>query len=275
MKTILITGCSTGIGYATALFLREKGWHVIASCRQAEDVVRLTAEGFECYQLDIDAPDQIKSLFTQLANRTLHAIFCNAGYGQTGAVEDISRKALREQFETNVFGTWECIHYAMKHFRQQGYGRIIVNSSVLGFAGMPWRSAYNSSKFALEGLCDTLRAELLDSPQDIFVSLLQPGPIKSDFRKNALMKFNQHIDVENSIHKEAYHHQLERLNRVGTTNRFTLPAKSCAIAVYQALEAKKPKARYQVTTPTKLYWWLKRLLPTALLDKANHAGGNK
>ena len=273
-KTILITGCSSGIGYATALYLQQSNWQVIASCRKTEDVIRLQQAGFECVQLDVTNSQQIKYVLQDIsANRTLDAIFCNAGYGQTGAVEDISRSALREQFETNVFGSWECIQHAMAIFRRQGHGRIIVNSSILGFAAMPWRGAYNSSKFALEGLCDTLRTELLGS--DIFVSLLQPGPITSQFRPNALAKFHQHIDWQNSFHQQAYQQQLNRLNTKGNANPFTLPAEACAKAVLRCLNSSKPKARYQVTFPTKLYWWLRRLLPTRYFDWMNWKGGNK
>ncbi|SMB86323.1 Short-chain dehydrogenase [Pasteurella testudinis DSM 23072] len=273
-KTVLITGCSSGIGYATALYLQQHGWQVIASCRKAEDVVKLQQQGLECVQLDITDSAQIRQVLQTLsAERTLDAIFCNAGYGQTGAVEDISRAALREQFDTNVFGTWECIQQAMAVFRRQGHGRIIVNSSILGFAAMPWRGAYNSSKFALEGLCDTLRTEVRDSR--IFVSLLQPGPITSKFRPNALEKFHQHIDWQNSFHASAYQHQLQRLNSKGNANPFTLPAEACAKAVLQCLNSAKPKARYQVTFPTKLYWWLRRVLPTRGFDWANWQGGNK
>ncbi|MGR3808117.1 SDR family NAD(P)-dependent oxidoreductase [Pasteurella testudinis] len=273
-KTVLITGCSSGIGYATTLYLQQHGWQVIASCRKAEDVVKLQQQGLECVQLDITDSAQIRQVLQTLsAERTLDAIFCNAGYGQTGAVEDISRTALREQFDTNVFGTWECIQQAMAVFRRQGHGRIIVNSSILGFAAMPWRGAYNSSKFALEGLCDTLRTEVRDSR--IFVSLLQPGPITSKFRPNALEKFHQHIDWQNSFHTSAYQHQLQRLNSKGNANPFTLPAEACAKAVLQCLNSAKPKARYQVTFPTKLYWWLRRVLPTRGFDWANWQGGNK
>ncbi|TNG93258.1 SDR family NAD(P)-dependent oxidoreductase [Pasteurellaceae bacterium USgator11] len=273
-KTILITGCSSGIGYATALYLQQHDWQVIASCRKTEDVARLQQEGLECVQLDITDLQQIQQVIQQIsANRTLDAIFCNAGYGQTGAVEDISHSALQQQFATNVFGTWDCIRYAMAVFRQQSHGRIIVNSSILGFAAMPWRGAYNSSKFALEGLCDTLRTELRGSR--IFVSLLQPGPIRSRFRPNALAKFEQHIDWQNSVHRNAYQQQLQRLNASGNANPFTLPAEACAKAVLRCLESNSPKPRYRVTFPTKLYWWLRRLLPTRAFDWMNWKGGNQ
>ena len=174
MPSILITGCSSGIGYNTAKFLHQMGWRVFASCRKTEDVERLKAEGFaDALQLDVADDDSINTAFESVLAATggsLDALFSNAGYGQVGAVEDISRTALREQFETNIFGAWQCITLAMKVFRRQGHGRILVNSSILGFAAMPWRGAYNSSKFALEGLCDTLRGEIHGS--GIFVSLL-------------------------------------------------------------------------------------------------------
>lgn len=186
-KTILITGCSSGIGYATAHLLRQDGWRVYSSCRRQEDVARLRAEGFHCVQLDITDDTQIQSAIETVVTEFGHldALFCNAGYGQTGAAEDLNRAALLEQFNTNVFGTWQCINAAMKIFRRQQHGRILVNSSILGYAAMPWRSAYNSSKFALEGLCDTLRLETHSS--GIYISLLEPGPIATRFRPNALV----------------------------------------------------------------------------------------
>ena len=193
MNTILITGCSSGIGYDTAKQLHEKGWRVFASCRRTEDVARLQSEGLaDTLLLDVTDSAQIEATFAHILAQTggrLDALFCNAGYGQVGAVEDIPRIALHQQFNTNVFGTWECITHAMKIFRRQGRGRVLVNSSILGFAAMPWRGAYNSSKFALEGLADTLRHETHGSA--IFVSLIEPGPIATRFRPNALEKFKQ------------------------------------------------------------------------------------
>ncbi len=267
MKTILITGCSSGIGYDTAIQMRAAGWRVFASARKAEDVARLHSEGFESLQLDVTDNIQIKHAFAHIlaqTSGTLDALFANAGYGQVGAVEDISRAALREQFETNVFGTWECIRHAMRIFRQQNHGRILVNSSILGFAAMPWRGAYNSSKFALEGMCDTVRHETAGS--GIHVVLVEPGPITTRFRPNALIKFQQHIDINASIHANAYRAQLARLETEGDAAPFTLSSAACAAVCVQALTAPKPKARYLVTFPTVLFWYLKRLLPTVWLD---------
>lgn len=272
MKTILITGCSSGIGYATAHHLKNAGWRVITSCRKPEDVQRLQYEGFECIQLDVTDSIQIKEVFDYIqTSGRLDAVFCNAGYGQPGAVEDIPREALREIFETNVFGTWEVMNAALRLFRRQNQGRILINSSILGFAAMHFRGAYNSTKFALEGMADTLRHELHGS--NIYVSLIEPGPIQSRFRPNSVVKLHQYIDMESSFHHEAYRKQLARLNTKGNANPFTLPASACAEACLKALNAKVPNARYQVTFPTKLFWWLRRILPTKAFDFMCRKGG--
>ncbi len=266
-STVFITGASTGIGYCVAHGLKARGLHVIASCRDPQDVARLRQEGLSCLLMDVDSSDSIATAFEQLVHMTkgqLDALFCNAGFGQVGAVEDVPRSALKAQFETNVFGTWECIQHALAIMRAQQHGRIIVNSSILGYAAMPYRGAYNASKFALEGMCDTLRHELQDS--SIFVSLIEPGPIVSQFRANALLKFKQHINIEQSVHKASYQKQLARLSQVGATAPFTLPAESCLEVCYKILRARHPKARYPITFPSKLFWVLRRLLPTCLYD---------
>lgn len=268
MKSVLITGCSSGIGLDTALQMKARGWRVFASCRREADVRRLQAQGLETLLLDVDDSAQIAAAFAAVAEQTggtLDALFCNAGYGQTGAVEDVPREALRAQFETNVFGTWECIAEAMKLFRRQGHGRIVVNSSILGFAAMPWRGAYNSTKFALEGMCDTLRHETAGS--GIEVVLVEPGPVATRFRPNALAKFRQYIDMEGSVHREAYQAQLNRLQQEGDAAPFTVSSAACAAVCVTALTAPNPRRRYLVTVPTVLFWYLKRILPTAVLDR--------
>ncbi|MCK3654534.1 short-chain dehydrogenase [Pasteurellaceae bacterium Macca] len=274
-KTILITGCSTGIGYATAHYLAQQGWRVIATCRQVKDVQRLQQEGLETLQLDVTDSQQIQHVFDYIAQQggQLDALFCNAGYGQPGMVEDVPRDALREIFETNVFGAWEVMNRAIAIFRQQNHGRIIINSSILGFAAMPFRGAYSSSKYALEGMADTLRQELHGS--DIHISLLEPGPIQSEFRPNSVQKLYQYIDMEKVHQPEVYANQLQRLTTQGNASPFTLPAIACAKVCLNALTAKKPKARYGVTVPTKLFWWLRRLLPTVLFDWCCRLGGAK
>lgn len=267
-KNILITGCSSGIGYTTAQILQNRGYRVIATARQASDVQRLQQEGFECLQMDLADSDSIHSAVQQLwamTDHKLYAVFNNAAYGQPGAVEDLSRTALRTQFETNLFGTHELTNLLIPIMRQQGYGRIIYNSSILGFVAMKFRGAYNASKFALEGLADTLRLELKNS--GIHVVLIEPGPITSEFRKNAFAKYLEYIDKTNSPHRDTYLAMETRLQKPGPAAPFTLLASAVAEKVILALESRSPKYRYPVTVPTHLFSWLKRLLPASWLDK--------
>ena len=266
---ILITGCSSGIGYHTAILFAQRGWRVFASCRRTEDVARLQAEGLESLQLDVTDSASIHSALQTVLAQTggrLDALFNNAGFGQPGAVEDIHRQAMREQFETNLFGPWELTNAVLPVMRAQGHGRIIYNSSILGFAAMRWRGAYNASKFAMEGMCDTLRQELHGT--GIFVSLVEPGPIESRFRPNALQRFLQNVDVAGSVHREEYEAQLVRLKKEGHAAPFTLPATAVGEAVWQAVNASRPRARYRVTKPTKVFWVLRRVLSTRAFDWA-------
>ncbi|MDN0076256.1 SDR family oxidoreductase [Crenobacter sp. SG2303] len=266
-KTILITGCSSGIGECVALGLAKRGWRVFATCRKPADVARLAAAGLEALQLDVDDSASIDAALGEVIARTggrLDALFNNAGFGQPGAAEDIPRAAMRAQFETNLFGAWELTNKVLPLMRAQGHGRIVFNSSILGFAAMKWRGAYNASKYAMEGLCDTLRQELFGS--GIHVSLIEPGPIRSRFRPNALEKFLANVDIEHSVHHELYQKQLERLKKEGDAAPFTLGPEACLAVCIKALESARPAARYRVTTPTKLFWYLKRLLPSLTLD---------
>ena len=266
-QTILITGCSTGIGYRTAVILKERGYRVIASARKAEDVVRLSNEGFETVQLDLADSDSIKNAVKQVIELTsgkLDGLFNNGAFGQPGAVEDLSRDVLRYQFETNFFGTHELTNLIIPLMREQGKGRIIYNSSVLGFIAMTYRGAYNASKFALEGLVDTLRLELQGT--NIHLSLIEPGPITSDFRKNAFALYKKNIDPDQSYHKITYQAMETRLQKKGPAVPFTLPADAVVKKVIHAMESKTPKIRYYVTFPTYLFGYLKRILPTRLLD---------
>jgi NAD(P)-dependent dehydrogenase (short-subunit alcohol dehydrogenase family) len=252
---------------ATAEGLKEDGWRVFATCRKLEDVAGLIVHGFEAYVMDVDNSESIRAALDAILTASggqLDALFNNAGFGQPGAAEDISRAALREQFETNLFGAWELTNAVLPIMRRQGYGRILFNSSILGFAAMRWRGAYNASKYAMEGLCDTLRLELAGT--GIHVSLVEPGPIESRFRPNALAKFLGNVDIEHSVHRDTYQGQLERLKKEGHAAPFTLPASSVCDTVRKALAARRPVARYRVTVPTKVFWYLKRWLPTRLLD---------
>lgn len=267
VNTILITGCSSGIGYVTAKGLRERGYRVFASARKSEDVERLKAEGFEAVQLDLDDSESIRQAVDQVlewSGGTLDALFNNGAWGQVGAVEDLSREVLRSQFETNFFGTHELTNRVLPVMRKQGYGRILYNSSVLGFIALPFRGAYNASKFALEGLVDTLRLELHGT--DIHPVLIEPGPILTRFRENAYRKFKQNIDAEHSPYHKVYQKMEQKLQTKGPAVPFTLPPEAVLQKVIYALERPRPKIRYYVTFPTYLFAFLRRALPFRVLD---------
>lgn len=267
-RSILITGASSGIGYYCAKALQDDGWQVIASCRQLADVSRLQAEGLSCVQLDLAKSDSIDAALEKTLTLTggkLDALFNNGAYGQPGAVEDLSRETLRKQFETNVFGWCELTNKILPVMHRQGYGRIVQNSSVLGFAAMPFRGAYNASKFAIEGLTDTLRLELRGT--GIEISLIEPGPITSRFRQNALKALNDNIDFNNSRFGFQYAAAVHRLARPGPVSRFTLGPEAVYKRLRHALDSKHPKPRYYVTFPTYLMGTLKRLLSTRMMDR--------
>ena len=266
-KIILITGCSSGSGYSAAVILKARGHHVIATARNNDDVTRLSNEGFTALQLDLAQSESIKNALQEICDLTggkIDVLFNNGAFGQPGAVEDLSREVLTQQFETNFFGTHELTNLVLPIMRQQGYGRIIYNSSVLGLVAMRYRGAYNASKFAIEGLADTLRLELQGS--GINISLIEPGPILSDFRTNSYALYKKHIDPTHSYHKAAYEAMEARLQKEGPAVPFTLPASSVVDKLIHAVEAKRPKIRYYVTFPTYLFAFLKRVLPFSWLD---------
>lgn len=267
-RTILITGCSSGIGRCVARGLKARGYRVFATARRAEDVEALASEGFESLRLDLDDSGSIAAAVDETLARTdgcLHALFNNGAYGQPGAVEDLSREVLRRQFETNLFGWHELTNRVLPAMRRQGNGRIIHNSSILGFMALPFRGAYTASKYALEGLTDTLRLELHGT--GIHVSLIEPGPIESRFRQNAYAAYKRNLDPQTSAYRSRYLKMEERLLKEGPAAPFTLPPEAVLKKVIHALESRRPRARYYVTFPTHLFGVLKRLLTQEMLDR--------
>lgn len=267
--TVLITGCSTGIGYDAAHGLARRGWRVLAACRKPQDCARLEAEGLESFVLDYASEDSLSAAMEQVMARTggrLDALYNNGAFAIPGAVEDLPRGALREIFETNLFGVHDLTRRVIPLMRAQGHGRIVNCSSVLGLVPMKWRGAYVASKFALEGLTDTLRLEMRDTP--IKVVLLEPGPVTSDFRLNARRGFERWIDWENSARADQYRSTLRKRLYAAAQgkDRFELPAAAVTAKLAHALESPRPKPRYYVTTPTYLMGTLRRLLPTRALD---------
>lgn len=267
-RTILITGCSSGIGYDCAHGLKARGYRVFATCRSELDAERLRGEGLESWVLNYEDPASIETGLAEVLNRTggtLDALFNNGAYGIPGLAEDLPTDALRAIFETNFFGYHDLTRQVIPVMRAQGHGRILMNSSILGFIALKWRTAYNSTKYALEGYSDTLRLEMAGAGIDVV--LIEPGPITSDIRKKSVPHYERWIDAEASIRAKHYKTHLEpRLYAPAKVNTFELPASAVTHVVHKALSAKRPKARYRVTTPTKVMAVVKRLLPTRMMD---------
>ncbi|MCV6825914.1 MULTISPECIES: SDR family NAD(P)-dependent oxidoreductase [Halocynthiibacter] len=268
-KSILITGCSSGIGYDAAHGLSERGWRVFATCRQETDCERLRREGLESFVLDYTDEASIEDALTECLERTggtLDALYNNGAIAVPGAVEDIPRDALRLIFEVNLFGYHDLTTRVIKVMRKQGHGRIINCSSILGFAPLRWRGAYNATKHAMEGLTDTLRLEMRGTP--IKIILVEPGPITSRIRQNSVAHFERFVDWKNSARAKQYETLKKRLyvEKEGP-DPFELPARAVTKKLIHALESPRPKPRYYVTTPTYIGGFLKRVLSTRQLDK--------
>jgi NAD(P)-dependent dehydrogenase (short-subunit alcohol dehydrogenase family) len=265
-KSILITGCSSGIGECCARGLKERGWRVITAARKKDDLARLKDEGFDVVQLDYTKPSSIKACAEktlELTDGKLGALFNNGGYGQPGAVEDVPTDALRAQFEANFFGWHDLTSRLLPAMRSNGGGRIVQNSSILGLVSLKYRGAYNASKFALEGLTDALRQELRGS--GIHVSTIEPGPISSRFSDRALIEYKANIDLENSAHSEIYEARIAHMES-GKSNLWERGPEAVLAKLVHALESRYPKPRYYVTFPTHALAFARRMLITRLLD---------
>jgi short-subunit dehydrogenase len=263
-STILITGCSSGIGYETALYLHEKGYKVFATARQEKDVLKLKNLGLTSFLLDVTKPKTITDTLdkiTQITGGKLDVVFNNAGFGQPGALEDVTTDVLKEQFETNVFGLHEVTIQVLKIMKQQGYGTIIQHSSVLGLISLKFKGPYNASKYAIEGLTDTLRLELKNT--NINVTLLNTGPVTSDFRKNAIQKTLDNINIGSSRFREEYHKSMSADKSVVP---FNLEAIEVSKIVEKIICSKKVKPRYYITKATYILGFAKRILSTSKLD---------
>ena len=268
-RSILITGCSSGIGRDAALTLRDQGWTVIAACRKAEDCDALQKMGFISPRIDYTDSETIRTGLEETMSATggrLDAVFNNGAHGIPGPVEDLPTDALRAIFEANFFGWHELTRAVIPVMRAQGHGRIIQCSSVLGFVTMPWRGAYNATKHALEGLTDTLRIEMRDTP--IHIVLIEPGPIRTRIRENSIPHFEKWIDWKSSARAQQYEKSLlAKLYRGSENTPFELEPGAVTRKLIHALDSERPRARYFVTTPTYLMAFMKRTLPTRLLDR--------
>ncbi|MBL8584158.1 MAG: SDR family oxidoreductase [Rhizobiaceae bacterium] len=266
MRTIIVTGASSGIGAYCARALAAEGWRVFATARRPEDIEKLAADGLEAFRLDYRETDSIAALFEAVMSRTggrLDALYNNGAYAQAGAVEDLPVDALREQFEANFFGWHDLTRRVVPVMRRQGNGRIVHCSSILGLVPVRYRGAYAASKHALEGLMLCLRLELRGS--GVGVSLIEPGPVESKIASNGLDWFLKNIDVEGSVHREAYQAQLARMRAGGSKSRLKLGPDAVHAVLRHALLSKRPRPHYVVTRPARVGVLLKRLLPPSLL----------
>ena len=268
-KTVLVTGCSSGIGEATAFHLRDAGWEVLPTARKPEDIARLQAHGFHALQLDLADSASVQNAIKTCLERMpggLGGVVNNAGVAVPGAVEDLSRDALRRQFEVNVFGLQELTNGLIPVFRKQGWGRIVNVSSIYGLVTAPMVGAYCASKHAVESLSDAMRIEL--APAGIGVILIEPGPIVTKFRKNAVAALEDSVLTGNVRYAEAYRKEAERRKRKEKKPDFwNRPPEAVAVKIAHALESPDPKRRYLITPPAYLGAFIKQVLPAALLDR--------
>lgn len=273
-RTIIVTGASSGIGAHCARALKAEGWRVFATARKAEDLAALDADGIEALYLDYTEPASIAALADTVLERTggtLDALFNNGAYAQAGAVEDLTVATLRAQFEANFFGWHDLTRRIVPAMRRQGHGRIVNCSSILGLVPVRFRGAYAASKHALEGLSLCLRAELAGS--GVHVSLIEPGPVASRIASNGLPHFENNIDVEGSVHREAYQAQLARLRGGGVKSRLKLGPDAVHAVLRHALTSPRPKPHYVVTLPARAGVLLKRLLPASIFYRLTATQG--
>ncbi|MEO1542536.1 MAG: SDR family NAD(P)-dependent oxidoreductase [Pseudomonadota bacterium] len=270
-RSVLITGCSSGIGLASAIRLKKRGWRVLGTVRRPEDAARLAERhGVEGLTLELTDKNSIAACAEralELTGGRIDGLFNNAAYGQVGAIEDISVDDLRNQFEVNVFGAHDLTCRVLPAMREAGRGRIVQCSSVLGLVSGPYRGAYSASKYALEAISDAMRLELQGS--GVSVSLIEPGPIRTKFLQTAIDTFKKTIDQEASPHREVYKQRLAKME-AGGNERFKMEPEAVADKVQDALESLTPKPRYFVTTPTYVADSLRRVLPTRMLDRIVH-----
>jgi len=268
-RTILITGCSTGIGSCCARGMKARGWRVFATARKDADIARLKDEGLESLYMDYTEPASIAAAVDHVltaADGRLDALFNNGAYAQPGAVEDLTMAAMREQFETNFFGWHDLTRRVIPLMRQQGHGRIVQNSSVLGLVAMGFRGAYTASKFALEGYSDTLRIELDGTGID--VATIEPGPIESRMGQTAALAARRHIDMENSVHRDYYEHRIAALEQGKGNTRGQLGPEAVLKVLVHACESARPRTHYYVTGQTRIAAAMRRILPGRMLHAA-------
>ncbi len=266
-RTVLITGCSSGIGATTAIHLRDRGWRVAPTARKPEDLERLRSDGFDPISLDVQSPEAVERAIetaTRMFPEGIGALVNNAGFGQPGAIEDITRDELRRQFEVNVIGVHDLTRHLLPAMIGQGYGRIVNIGSILGLYALPFIGAYSASKFALEALTDALRAEM--SGTGLGVSLIGPGPIRSSFRDNAASLTDGSVAGRVSRFDALYERGTRTVKEGKAYSRGTLAPLAVAKKIEHALTSRRPRGRYSVTTQALICEQALRVMPRSVMQ---------
>ncbi|MDD4149389.1 MAG: SDR family oxidoreductase [Bacteroidales bacterium] len=258
MKTVLITGATSGIGQACSELFLKKGWNVIATGRNNQKLDMLKTSGASVFLLDVTKQTDINNLVTYIVNNkiTIDVLVNNAGFGQFGTIEETPDEKIRAQFDTNVFGMAAMIRAILPMMRENSSGRIVNVSSAAGLTSMPGGGWYAASKFAVEALSDALRWEV--KKLGIKVAIIEPGPIKTDFAETV---HNNIVIPENT----PYGSLVKDLTQ--STNGFKGgTVKNCAKIIYKAATRKRPRNRYLVTKEAKLIKFLLFILPPKIMD---------
>jgi len=266
-KSVLITGCSSGIGKCTAEYMRKRRWYVYATARKKSDVQSLRDFGFSAYHLDLTDSNSIHICAEQILNDSdgkLNAIVHNAGVLVIGAIEDISREGVREQFETNVFGPIELTQHLIPAWRAQGDGKIIFISSPNsnGF-GYPLLGVEAASKAAIEVVASALRRETKGSR--ITISTICPGESHTGILLKAAASLLKYVDTAKSVHSQRYKRLVECFLRENTHSSRS----DCSYivrAIAAILEHNCPPRRVVIPFNTKLHYWAHTIIPEWIQD---------
>ena len=266
-KTVLVTGCSSGIGEATANYLRGEGWDVFPTARSEFDLEKLRSLGFEALSLDLCDSNSIKDCVSRLLRQCpagIGAIVNNAGIAIPGAIEDLTREDLKMQFEVNVFGLHELTNRLIPTMRDQGWGRIVNISSIYGVLTAPMLGGYCASKYALEALSNAQRMALFGS--GVGLSLVEPGPIVSCFRRNAYESLKNRVTAEHHFYTGYDKFLRRKLVDPQRKTRFMQSPQQVAKKVLHAITSDNPRQRYLVTLPAYAGYFMARILPGPAID---------
>ena len=260
---ILVTGCSSGIGRATAVALAARGHRVFASARNRNDLAELERGDLTALALDVTDPGTIAAAVENVLSRSgrIDVLVNNAGYGQYGSVEEVTLEEWRAQFDVNLFGTLAVTQAVLPAMRKQQRGRIINVSSVAGKLGIPFAAPYCASKHAIEAMSDALRVEV--APFGIHVVLIEPGPIESRFGDRA------RSGVAPLLSRPGPYRELYTLAERAMDVEFQrgkLPAEAVASVIAGAIESGRPRPRYPVGSLARAFIVLRRVLPDRWLD---------